>query len=391
MDRPLLSRQTAAFQSPALRQISQRVQKVGGINLGQGVCNLPAPPEVLEAAQREIARGNNQYTHSRGYAKLRHALSDKLRSWNRMETNPDENVLVTAGATGAFEAVCGVFLSPGDEAVIFEPSYPYHLQALRRYEATIRYARLQRPDWSIDWEELRSLINPRTKLVVVNTPGNPHGRVWTPDEYRQLAELLAGTSAWLVTDEIYEYMTFDGRAHVSPGSLPELADRTLTMGGYSKTFSVTGWRIGYMVVPDGLGEPVSQFLDAVYACSPTPLQAAVAEGVLSLSPEFYSQMQAKYQAKRDLFVAGLRELGLQPWVPQGSYYLLCDMAPLFPGKTSQEISLEMIDRTGVGAVPSSDFLRSAEGQTWVRFCLAQEDAVLVDALGRLRRLLDSSS
>lgn len=384
------SKQTSAFQSPALRQITLEVQKVNGINLGQGVCNLRVPPRIIEAAYQAGLDGINRYTNPRGLESLRHALATKLAWHNNIEADPETEILVTAGATGAFEAVCGVFLNPGDEVIIFEPSYPYHVQALNRYQAQIKTITLPAPHWEIDFDHLASLISDKTKFILINTPGNPTGKVFSKVELEKLAEVIAPTNAFLVTDEIYEYMTFDGHQHISPASLESLKGRVITMGGYSKTFSITGWRIGFLVAPAPVAEKMASFLDAVYVCAPAPLQEAVSTGIKEFSENFYTSLHNKYKGKRNRFVKGLKKIGLQPHTPQGAYYLICDYSQLFPQFESMEFVQHMIALTGVGAVPSSDFLQDHKNAKWVRFCLASEDDVLDNALDRLAELASLS-
>lgn len=387
----LLSRQTGAFTSPALRQITIEVQKVNGVNLGQGVCNLPTPPRVIEAAHRAAKDGINRYTNPRGLESLRQALAQKLRHFNGIEADPETNIMVSCGVTGAFEGVCGTLLDPGDEVVLFEPYYPYHVQALKRYQAIIRYVPLESPSFRLDIDRFRSALSEKTKFVLINTPNNPTGKVFTKEELEAIGEAIAPYNCLVVSDEIYEYMTFDGRRHVSPTSVPNLQDRTITMGGYSKTFAITGWRIGYAVAPDSIATPMTAFLDAVYACPPAPLQEAVAAGIREFDDDFYSDMNSKYERKRDRFVAGLGELGLEPLVSEGAYYLICRFGQAFPSMLSDEFCLKMIRDCGVGAVPSSDFVRDTGAAPWVRFCLANEDGVLEDALQRLRRLREASA
>jgi len=384
---PLLSRQTQAFVSPALRQITIEVQRVGGVNLGQGVCQLPVPELVIEAASKAAADGVNRYTNPRGLSSLREALAQKLSHFNGIHgLDPESEILVTCGATGAFEGACAVLLDPGDEVVVFEPHYPYHLTALRRYQAVVKTVRLSAPDWEIDFDMVRSHIGPKTKFVLLNTPGNPTGKVFTRSELESLASILDGTNTMLVTDEIYEYMTFDGRRHVSPASIQGLRDRTVTMGGYSKTFSITGWRIGYMALPAAIAAQMSAFLDAVYVCAPAPLQEAVAQGVLLFGDDYYRRLCDKYQKKRDLFLKGLRRTGLDPIGTQGAYYMLCGYESLFPDLESHEFVAKMIAECGVGAVPSGDFVHDPSDARWMRFCLAVEDDVLTEALDRLQNL-----
>ena len=382
----LLSRQTQAFSSPALRQITIEVMKVHGINLGQGTCQLPAPDFIIEQAHEAAVEGNNRYTNPRGLFSLRQALADKLKHFNNIEADPEAEVLVTCGATGAFEAVCAVLLDPGDEVVVFEPYYPYHIQALKRYGAKITYLELRGEEWSFDEDELRRAVNSRTKFMLVNTPGNPSGKVFSQSELQTIARATEPFGTLVVTDEIYEYLSFDSRSHLSPASLPELQGRTITIGGYSKTFSITGWRIGYCVAPPDIASVLASVLDAVYVCAPAPLQEGVARGIEQFDDAFYAQLCDKYRAKRDFFIAGLREVGLEPLVPQGAYYMLCRFDRAFPGHTSWEFVRRMIAEAGVGAVPSDDFVRDSAQAPWVRFCLAVDDSVLQTAVERLHAL-----
>ncbi|MBS1724207.1 MAG: pyridoxal phosphate-dependent aminotransferase [Armatimonadetes bacterium] len=385
--RALLSQQALGFQSPALRQITLEVQAVGGINLGQGVSQLPVPEFVLEAADQAAKAGINRYTNPRGLESLRVALANKLAHFNKIDyLDPEREILVTCGATGAFEGVCASLLNPGDEVVIFEPYYPYHVQALKRYGAVIRFVMLRGRDFEVDWEGLEAAVNDKTKFVLVNTPGNPSGKVFNQGELKRIGEILERFPALIVTDEIYEYMAFDGFAHLSPASLPELRERTITIGGYSKTFSITGWRIGYAVAPAEIAEPIASVLDAVYVCAPAPLQEAVAQGIVRFDDAFYRDLNAKYERKRNMFVDGLRAIGMEPFVPEGAYYLLSRYDAIAPGMGSMEFVRHMIASTGVGAVPSSDFVRHPATAPWVRFCLALEDDRLERALERLGSL-----
>lgn len=384
-----LSNQTRLFAPPALRQITLDVLRVGGVNLGQGVCNLPTPDFILERAHAAMLDGVNRYTNPKGLASLRRALAVKLAEFNKIEADPDSEILVTCGVSGAFETVCGTLLNPGDGVLLFEPSYPYHVQALKRYQAEITCLPLSAPDLDLDFNAIKAAITPRTKFILVNTPGNPTGKVWTAPELERLGQALEGTECLIVTDEIYEYMAFDGRTHVSAASIPELRPRTITMGGYSKTFSITGWRIGYLVAPRPLAEPMTSFLDAVYVCPPAPLQQAVADGIDHFSPAFYADLCAKYQSKRDHFIEGLKSVGMTPESPQGAYYLLSSYENLSPDMDSVAFARRMIDASGVGAVPSSDFVRDFRAAPWIRFCLANEDSVLEDALERLGKLRPS--
>jgi aminotransferase len=378
-----LSAQTQFFQTPVLRQITNRVREVGGINLGQGVCNLAPPMEMIEAAERAMRGGINLYTDPQGLPSLREAIAHKLRRDNGIAVEGDSGVLVTCGATGAFEAVCGVLLNPGDKVVVFEPSYPYHLQALKRYQAEVITIPMLGPDWGVDFGLVAKALKHNPKFILVNTPGNPTGKVWNQAELERLADLLEPTDTLLVTDEIYEYMVFDGESHVSPATLDRLKDKTLTMGGFSKTFAITGWRIGFLHVPTALEPHFVRFLDAVYVCPPAPLQQGVAEMLAVHGETYLPKIAAKYQAKRDLFAQGLSSLGFESLPLKGAYYLLASWPSSLETSDSVEASYKLIESCGVGAVPSSDFVRDHHNAPWLRFCLAHDESVLEEALNRL--------
>lgn len=382
----LLSRQTGVFKSPALRRITLEVAKVGGVNLAQGVCQLPVPPLVATAASKAIFDGHNVYTNPRGTLELREALAAKFARDNNIPgLDPETEILVTCGATGAFEGICACLLDPGDEVVAFEPSYPYHLQTLARYGANVKIVKLNAPEWSFDIEDLKAAVTSKTKFVLVNTPHNPTGKIFSQAELEAIAAIIEPTQAVLVTDEIYEYLTFDGHKHVSAASLDILKGRVLTMGGYSKTFSITGWRIGYLVAPKTITPALTAALDAIYVCPPAPLQMAVAAGINEFGPDFYTALSNKYKGKRDRFEAQLTQVGLTPNIPNGAYYMIASYQNL-SDQLSSDFVTNMIQTVGVGAVPSDDFVQNPENAHWVRFCLALEDDRLDEALQRISKL-----
>ena len=386
--RSLISERTNAMTTPALRQITIEVQKINGINLGQGVCQLPTPPYIIEEVHAAAKAGINPYTNPRGLQSLREAIAMKLKRCNNLDANPETEILVTSGATGAFEAVCSLLLNHGDEVAIFEPTYPYHVQAVSQFGAKINYIPLHLQDnsWTFNVDELRAAITAKTKFLLLNTPGNPTGKVYTRQELQTVADILVQTDAMLVTDEIYEYMVFDGRNHISPATIPSLRERTITIGGYSKTFSITGWRIGYCVAPSALATQLTGILDRIYVCAPAPLQDGVAKGIEQFDDAFYQDLNAKYEEKRNRFAEGLLEIGLQPIIPEGAYYMLVRFDRIMPGLLSWDFARHMIETCGVGAVPSDDFVRDSRKAPWLRFCLAVEDTVLEDALCRMQSL-----
>lgn len=380
--------QTLEFTPPALREVTLRIVKMQGINLGQGVCLLPVPEVVLKGAEAALRRGDNRYCPAAGIAELRDAIAGKLNAFNSLPVK-SENVVVTNGATGAFEAVCEAFLAPGDEVISFLPYYPYHHNALKRRHITVRYVPLRPPGWNFDLKDIECAVSPRTKFILVNTPNNPTGKVFSQSELEELAQVCVKQNIFAVTDEVYEYMTYGGRAHISMGSLPGMAERCITIGSYSKTFAVTGWRIGYLAAPLCVVDELRTLVDQFYVCAPTPLQYGVALGIRELDHGYYASLHSEYSRKKELMKQALLRGGLEPNDPQGAYYMLADLGPRFPGKDLRQLLDILIDKAQVGAVPASDFVAStseADFGKFFRFCFAVPDEMLVRAGERLAQI-----
>jgi aminotransferase len=379
------SDRTARLAQSDIRAMTLACAKVKGINMSQGVCDTPVPPIVIQAAKAAMDRGHNIYSRFDGISELRQAIASKLASYNRITADPETNITVSAGATGSFQATCMALLNPGDEVVLFEPYYAYHVQAILAVEAVPRYVTMQAPEWTFDIQELERAITPKTKALVVNTPGNPSGKVFTRKELEQIAEIACRHDLMVITDEIYEYFVFDGREHISVATLPKMADRTITIGGYSKTFSITGWRIGYSVAEATWAKAIGAMSDVLYVCAPTPLQYGVAAGIRELSDSFYVGLTKEHQQKRDRFCRALEKAGLPPCVPQGAYYVLADVSRL-PGKTGRERAMYLLDKTGVAGVPGEAFFDGPEGNRFMRFCMAKTDDDLEQASVRIEKI-----
>ncbi|GIW54487.1 MAG: aminotransferase [Nitrospiraceae bacterium] len=359
--------------------------RVKGINMAQGVCDTPTPSLVIEAAERAMRQGINTYTRYDGLAELRQALARKLAEYNGITADPETEITVSAGATGAFHCACLALLNPGDEVIVFEPYYAYHISALVAVEAIPRVVHTQAPDWTFSPEDVERAITSRTAAIVVNTPANPSGKVFGRQELEAVADLAIRHDLFVFTDEIYEYFLFDGRKHVSFGALPGMAERTVTISGYSKTFSITGWRIGYSVAQAKWASLINAMNDLLYVCAPAPLQVGVAAGVQELGSSFYRGLAREYQAKRDRFCRALSKAGLPPSVPQGAYYVLADVSRL-PGATGKDRAMYLLERTGVAGVPGEAFFEGPEGHRFIRFCFAKTDADLEEACNRLEKL-----
>ncbi len=379
-----LSQRASRTVQSEIRAMSIACEKVNGINLAQGVCDTEVPAPVREGARRAMEQGINSYTRAEGLAPIREAIAEKMHRFNGIDCDPETEVIVNSGSTGAFYAACLALLNPGDEVILFEPYYGYHLNTLVAAEAVPLYVTLRAPDWTFHPEDLEKVVTPRTRGIVLNTPANPSGKVFTREEMEWIADFATRHDLFVFTDEIYEYFVYEGQ-HISMATLPGMRERTITMSGYSKTFSITGWRIGYTVCDRQWAQGIAYFHDLIYVCAPAPLQIGVAEGIRQLPKSFYDEIGKEYIQKRDLLCGVLKEIGLTPSTPKGAYYVLAD-ASLLQGKTSRDKALSLLHETGVATVAGSAFYHGGEGENLIRFCFAKTDAELTEACKRLRKL-----
>ena len=368
-----------------IRNMSIECAKAGGINLAQGVCDLPVPDVVRQGAQEAMDRGINTYTRFDGRWELRKAVAEKQGRFTGLDIDPEGQVVVSAGATGAFYSACLALLDEGDEVVVFEPYYGYHIVTMASLGIKPRYVTLEPPHWSFTTKALEDAVTDRTRAIILNTPSNPAGKVFNREEMSVIADFAEAHDLFVFTDEIYEHFVFDGLKHISPATLPGMGRRTITISGLSKVFSITGWRLGYAICDPEWALPIGHFSDLVYVCAPAPLQIGAANGLATLGPDYYQAISDDHQLKRDLFCNTLKEINLTPHVPEGAYYTLADISSL-PGETAKERALYLLQQTGVACVPGSAFFHGPEGETLARFCFAKEMPVLEDAMNRLRRL-----
>lgn len=377
-----VSRRMADLAQSEIRAMTQACASAKGLNMAQGVCDTPVPLIVLEGAEKAIRDGHNVYTRFDGLPELRQAIADKLARYNGLHADPETDVTVSAGATGAFHCACAALLNPGDEVILFEPYYQYHISALAAVEAVPVVVPMQPPTWAYSMNGLEEVVTARTKAIIVNSPGNPSGKVFSRTELEALAEFACRHDLFVLTDEIYEYFLYDGRQHVSMAALPNMAERTVTIGGYSKTFSVTGWRIGYSVAAPPWTKAIGAMNDLLYVCAPAPLQMGVARGINELPDEFYRNLACEYQHKRDRFCRALTKAGLIPSIPEGAYYVLADVSRL-PGVTGKARAMALLGKTGVAGVPGEAFFHGATGAEFIRFSYAKTDFDLEEACRRL--------
>jgi aminotransferase len=368
-----------------IRAMTLECDRVGGINLAQGVCDTPVPAAVEEGAIQAIRDGQNIYTRLDGIGRLRAAVAQKQQRDYGLEYAAEGEVLVTSGATGGLHAAAMALFNPGDEVLIFEPFYGYHVATLKSLRVVPVFVPLAAPDWALDMEVLLAAVTPRTRAVLLNTPANPSGKVFTAAETEAIAALVLEHDLFLITDEIYEYFVYDGERHIPPATLPGMRERTIMLSGFSKTFSVTGWRLGYATADARWMSAMSYFHDLTYVCAPSALQHGAAAGLEQLPPSFYAALASDHQAKRACILAALHDAGFQASPPAGAYYVLAGCAHL-PGKTAAEKARQLLAVTGVAAVAGSAFFRPGGGEELLRFCFAKKDHELDEACARLRRL-----
>jgi aminotransferase len=370
-----VSSKAARFTESVIREMSRVCRQHGGVNLAQGFPDFAAPLPMKESAQRAIAADVNQYAVTWGAERLRHAIARRTRAYNGIPVDPDRDVTVTCGATEAMVAVMLALLDPGDEVVVFEPFYENYGPDCILAGASPRFVSLRAPDWSFDPAELARAIGPRTRAIVVNTPHNPTGKVFSRAELECVAELCRTHDLLAITDEIYEYILYDGAEHVSLAALDGMAERTVTISGLSKTWSATGWRIGWAIAPAGLTGAIRKVHDFLTVGAPAPLQEAAADA-LDFGPAYFEGLARDYAARRAALLATLTECGFVAHVPRGAYYAMADFRAL-SGLDDTAFALELVRDGGVATVPGSSFFQHrADGRHLVRFCFAKQLATL---------------
>jgi aminotransferase len=361
--------------------------RVGGINLGQGICDMPTPPSILEAAAEAIQADKSTYSRFDGIDELRSRIAEKAARFNGLtQVDRERGIVATIGSTGAFNCVVQALFNPGDGFILFEPYYGYHLNTLRVGGLEPSFVSLDpTTGWEVTREALEEAWHPGVRGIMVNTPANPSGKVFSRAELEIIADFCKEHDVLAVTDEIYEYIVYSGAEHINLATLPGMWERTVTMSGFSKTFSITGWRLGYVVGHPDLIEPIGLVNDLFYVCAPTPLQWGLARGMMALDDSYYSEMAADYEKKRDFFCEALTDAGLTPHVPDGAYYVLADITRL-GFDDDKDAAMHILETVGVASVPGSSFFVSDVGKTLTRFCYAKDWKVLEAAAAQLRKL-----
>jgi len=361
----------------------------GSINLAQGFPDFPAPEPIKQAAIEAIQRDINQYAITWGSPSLREAIAAKARLYNHIEADPDKNVTVTCGATEAMMASLKAVINAGDEIIIFEPFYENYGPDCLLSGATPRFIRLRPPDWSFDFNELEDLFNSKTKAIIINTPNNPTGKVFSEEELRFIAKLCVQYDAIAITDEIYEHILFDNHWHISIASLPDMADQSITINSISKTYSLTGWRVGWAIASDKITREMRKVHDFLTVGAAAPLQEG-AVFALSLGEEYYRWLADFYQNARDILYNSLLETDLNPFKPAGAYYIMTECADFMRQHqlpNSLELSYFLLKNIGIATVPGSSFYSDPSyGQFLIRFCFCKNPETLQKARSYLSKI-----
>ncbi|MFZ5927491.1 MAG: aminotransferase class I/II-fold pyridoxal phosphate-dependent enzyme [Acidobacteriota bacterium] len=372
---------TAGFTESVIREMTRLALRHGAVNLAQGFPDFPAPAAVKQAAARAIAGDRNQYAVTWGAEPLRRAIADSYRRFYGLEVDADAEVTVVCGSTEGMIAALLATANPDDEIVLFQPFYENYGPDADLCAARRRYVKLHPPDWTFDLQELRAAFSPRTKAIILNNPHNPTGKVFTADELMQITGLCVEFDALCITDEIYEHITYGEAMHIPVAALPWMRDRTVTVSSASKTFSVTGWRVGWVVAPPEITASIRKVHDFLTVGAPAPLQYAVAEA-LALPDSYFEELRSDYSKRRRMLVEALQQAGLACTAPEGAYYVMADIRPAGFGD-GDRLCRAMVERVRVAAVPGSSFFREKEeGAPWIRFCFCKKYETLEEA-GRL--------
>jgi aminotransferase len=379
------SAKAARFTESVIREMTRLANLHGAVNLSQGFPDFPAPEVLKEAARRALTNDINQYAITWGARGFREAIARAFTERYRVSVDPERDVTVTCGSTEAMIATLLAVLDPGDEVVFFEPFYENYGPDSVLSGAVPKRVRLRPPDWTFDRDELAKAFGPKTRAVIVNSPNNPTGRVFTRDELQAIADLCIEHNAVAVTDEIYEHILYDGKRHIPMATLPGMAERTVTINGMSKTYSVTGWRVGWAIAPAGISSAIRKVHDFLTVGAAAPLQEAGITA-LQLPQSYYDELAQSYAMRRARLLGILERAGFKPYPPEGAYYIMTDVSAFgFPDDVS--FVRHLVEEIGVACVPGSSFFDNpADGHSIVRFAFCKKDATLDEAERRLARL-----
>jgi aspartate/methionine/tyrosine aminotransferase len=384
-----ISERVQGFTESVIREMTRVVDQVGGVNLAQGMPNFRPPPALVEAAHRALDGDFHQYAITWGTPRLRRAIADKYRRFYGMDVDADRHVTVCCGSTETMLSTLLAVLNPGDEVIVFEPYYENYAPGCIIAGAVPIWVPLEPPEFSFDPDRLARAVTPRTRAIIFNSPNNPSGRVFSRADLQAIADLCLRHDLLAITDEIYEHIVYDGLGHTPIATLPGMAERTITISGASKSYSVTGWRVGWAVAPPELSVGIRRAHDFVTVGAPHPLQEA-AVVALGLPDDYYVELRTAYQARRDLLFRHVERAGFVAWRPRGAYYILTDAGHFMKRLGLMDdtaFAMWLIKEVGVATVPGSSFYAHPElGRTKIRFCFPKTDDVLIEAGERLQKL-----
>ena len=385
MSKQIISHKAEQFTESVIREMTRQANLYGAINLSQGFPDFSAPEEIKLAACDAIMADVNQYAITWGAKKFRDAIAEKSSWYLGLEVDPEREITVTCGSTEAMIAAMMAIVNPGDEVIVFEPFYENYGPDAILSGATPRFVTLRAPDWSFDPDELAAAFNDNTKAIIINTPNNPTGKVFSREELQTIAELCQKWNAIAITDEIYEHILFNDKKHIAIATLDGMRDRTITINGLSKTYSVTGWRVGYTIAPEYITHAIRKVHDFLTVGAAAPLQEAGVRA-LRLPRSYYDHLQADYRLRRDRLLPVLKDVGFRCFDPDGAYYVMTDISA-FGYKDDIEFSKYLVKDIGVAVVPGSSFYHEPElGRSQVRFTFCKRDETLAAAEERLQKL-----
>ncbi|BCJ94403.1 aminotransferase [Anaerocolumna cellulosilytica] len=385
-----LSKTASSFTESVIREMTRICDSVNGINLSQGFPDFPTEEVIKNAAVKAILEDVNQYSVTFGSENLRRAIANKVKRFNNLTVDAENEITVTCGATEAMLCALKAVINPGDEVIIFEPFYENYGPDVILSGAAARYITLHPPKWQFDYEELRRAFNEKTKAIVINTPNNPTGKVFSKTELEYIAKLCKEFNALAICDEIYEHITYDGETHISIASLPGMYERSITINSASKTYSVTGWRVGWAIAPPNITKLIRTVHDFMTVGAPAPLQEAVAY-CMELKEDYYNKLCNHYYEARNYMSKVLVDCGFELYEAQGAYYFLVNCEQLmkqFSVKDDFEFSRALIEKTGIATVPGTSFyVNKLKGFHQVRFCYCKSFDTLYESEKRLRKLV----
>jgi aspartate/methionine/tyrosine aminotransferase len=387
-----VSDKVAHFTESVIREMTRQAMQFGAVNLAQGFPDFPAPAEIKQAAQQAVASDVNQYAITWGAKTLRNAIARQMGVWQGITVDPEKEITVCCGSTEAMISTLLAVCNAGDEVVVFEPFYENYGPDTVLSGASPRFVKLRPPsqdggEWHFDEAELRRAFSNHTKAIILNTPNNPTGKVFTRAELELIRDLCLEFDVLAITDEIYEHILFDGTQHISMVSLEGMRDRTVTINGMSKTYSVTGWRVGWAVAPERITNAIRKVHDFLTVGAPAPLQEAGA-AALSLPPEYYVKLAEGYRARRDHLIPVLKAAGFQCFVPRGAYYVMTDISA-FGFSDDVSFAQYLVKEIGVASVPGSSFYRDPrDGSRQVRFAFCKKEETLDQAAAKLSKLAE---